>query len=116
MILAFGSYSGDLQVSATDGNMPGTRDQISICKNLGVENIVMYINKADLVDDDELLSMQELDLRDLLSHYEYSASEMPGIIGSSRKALESTDADQVGTTSVKRLVVAIESVFGKGRS
>ena len=75
-------------VSAADGPMPQTREHILLSRQVGVPYFVVYLNKADMVDDEELLELVELEVRDLLSEYDYPGDDVPVIIGSSLKALE----------------------------
>ncbi|MGO1678698.1 MAG: elongation factor Tu [Ruoffia tabacinasalis] len=81
-----------LVVSAADGPMPQTREHILLSRQVGVPHFVVYLNKADMVDDEELLELVELEVRDLLSEYDYPGDDVPVIVGSSLKALEG-DAD-----------------------
>src|SRR5437764_3376229 len=80
-----------LVVSAADGPMPQTREHILLARQVGVPYIVAFLNKADLVDDPELLELVELEVRELLSKYEFPGDDVPVIIGSATKALESAD-------------------------
>jgi elongation factor Tu len=77
-----------LVVSAADGPMPQTREHILLARQVGVPNIVVFLNKADMVDDPELLELVELEVRELLSSYEFPGDEVPVVIGSALKALE----------------------------
>lgn len=77
-----------LVVSAADGPMPQTREHILLSRQVGVPYIVVFLNKADMVDDEELLELVELEVRDLLSEYEFPGDETPVIVGSALKALE----------------------------
>jgi len=77
-----------LVVSAADGPMPQTREHILLARQVGVPYIVVFLNKADMVDDDELLELVEMEVRDLLSEYEYPGDETPVIVGSALKAME----------------------------
>ncbi|MFO7953034.1 MAG: elongation factor Tu [Bacillota bacterium] len=77
-----------LVVSAADGPMPQTREHILLSRQVGVPNIIVYLNKADMVDDPELLELVEMEVRDLLSEYEFPGDETPVVIGSALKALE----------------------------
>ena len=77
-----------LVVSAADGPMPQTREHILLSRQVGVPHFVVYLNKADMVDDEELLELVELEVRDLLSEYDYPGDDVPVIVGSSLKALE----------------------------
>jgi elongation factor Tu len=96
-----------LVVSAADGPMPQTREHILLARQVGVPYIVVYMNKADMVDDAELLELVELEVRDLLSTYEFPGDKTPIIIGSALKALEG-DVSDVGTKSVEKLVAEMD--------
>ena len=96
-----------LLVSAADGPMPQTREHILLSRQVGVPYIVVYLNKADMVDDEELLELVELEVRDLLSMYEFPGDDTPIITGSALKALEG-DTSEIGTQSVEKLVAALD--------
>jgi len=96
-----------LVVSAADGPMPQTREHILLARQVGVPFIVVYLNKADMVDDEELLELVELEVRDLLSMYEFPGDDTPIITGSALKALEGDSSEQ-GTLSVEKLVAALD--------
>src|SRR5262252_8631192 len=96
-----------LVVSAADGPMPQTREHILLARQVGVPYIVVYMNKADMVDDKELLELVELEVRDLLSTYEFPGDKTPIVIGSALKALEGEQTDQ-GTKSVEKLVAEMD--------
>src|ERR1700749_2197344 len=91
-----------LVVSAADGPMPQTRGHILLARQVGVPYIVVYMNKADMVDDKELLELVELEVRDLLSTYEFPGDKTPITIGSALKALEG-DGSEIGVPSVLKL-------------
>jgi elongation factor Tu len=97
-----------LVVSAADGPMPQTREHIILSRQVGVPKIVVYMNKADMVDDDELLELVEMEVRELLDQYEFPGDDTPIIIGSALKALEGDDSE-MGTQSVEKLVEALDS-------
>ncbi len=97
-----------LVVSAADGPMPQTREHILLARQVGVPHIVVYMNKADQVDDAELLELVEMEVRDLLSSYEFPGDDTPIIIGSALKALEG-DTSDLGVPSVVKLVEAMDS-------
>jgi elongation factor Tu len=97
-----------LVVSAADGPMPQTREHILLSRQVGVPFIVVYLNKADMVDDDELLELVELEVRDLLSMYEFPGDDTPIIVGSALKALEGEESE-LGTQSVEKLVEALDT-------
>ena len=89
-----------LVVSAADGPMPQTREHNLLSRQVGVPFIVVYLNKADMVDDDELLELVEMEVRDLLSMYEFPGDDTPIVTGSALKALEG-DTSEIGTLSVE---------------
>ena len=97
-----------LVVSAADGPMPQTREHILHAKQVGVPNIVVYLNKADMVDDEELLELVEMEVRELLDKYDFPGDDTPIIRGSALKALE---GDAKYTESVVELVKALDSYF-----
>jgi elongation factor Tu len=97
-----------LVVSAADGPMPQTREHILLSRQVGVPYIVVYLNKADMVDDEELLELVELEVRDLLSMYEFPGDDTPIVTGSALKALEG-DTSEIGTQSIEKLVAALDS-------
>src|ERR1700675_1105297 len=92
-----------LVVSAADGPMPQTREHILLARQVGVPYIVVYMNKADMVDDQELLELVEMEVRELLSVYKFPGDKTPIIIGSALKALEG-DKSEIGVPSVVKLV------------
>jgi elongation factor Tu len=96
-----------LVVSAADGPMPQTREHILLARQVGVPYIVVYLNKADMVDDAELLELVELEVRDLLSVYKFPGDKTPIVTGSALKALEG-DASEIGVNSVLKLVAALD--------
>jgi len=97
-----------LVVSAADGPMPQTREHILLARQVGVPYIVVYLNKADMVDDAELLELVELEVRDLLSVYEFPGDTTPIIVGSALKAMQGEDTD-LGVKSVLKLVDQMDS-------
>jgi len=94
-----------LVVSAADGPMPQTREHILLSRQVGVPRIIVFMNKADMVDDEELIELVEMEVRELLEHYEFPGDDTPIIIGSALKAMEG-DADQAA--KVKELVDALD--------
>ena len=100
-----------LVVSAADGPMPQTREHILLARQVGVKYIVVYLNKCDMVDDPELLELVEMEVRDLLSSYEFPGDEIPIIKGSSLKVLEcsSTDPNAPEYACIKELMDAVDS-------
>ena len=100
-----------LVVSAADGPMPQTREHILLARQVGVKYIVVYLNKCDMVDDPELLELVEMEVRDLLSSYDFPGDEIPIIKGSSLKVLESTSTDPNAPEyqCMKELMDAVDS-------
>ncbi|HEB78021.1 MAG TPA: elongation factor Tu [Methylothermaceae bacterium] len=96
-----------LVVSAADGPMPQTREHILLARQVGVPYIVVYLNKADMVDDPELLELVEMEVRELLSTYEFPGDDVPVIIGSALKALEG-DQSEIGVPSILKLMEAMD--------
>ena len=99
-----------LVVSAADGPMPQTREHILLARNVGVPNIVVYLNKADQVDDEELVELVEMELRELLSEYNFPGDDIPIITGSALKALEG-DTGDLGSVSIEKLVATMDEYF-----
>ena len=97
-----------LVVAATDGPMPQTREHILLARQVGVPAIVVYMNKVDAVEDKELLDLVELEVRELLSKYEFPGDDIPIIRGSALKALEG-DAGELGAGSVQKLMDAVDN-------
>jgi len=97
-----------LVVSAADGPMPQTREHILLSRQVGVPYIVVYVNKADMVDDEELLELVEMEIRELLDRYEFPGDDTPIVIGSALKALEG-DASDIGISSVQKLIETLDS-------
>src|ERR1700754_5226612 len=97
-----------LVVSAADGPMPQTREHILLARQVGVPYIIVYMNKADMVDDKELLELVEMEVRELLSKYEFPGDDTPIIIGSALKALEG-DSSDIGEPSIFKLAEALDS-------
>jgi elongation factor Tu len=98
-----------LVVSAADGPMPQTREHILLARQVGVPFIIVYMNKVDMVDDEELLELVELEIRELLSEYNFPGDEIPIIQGSALKAGESDDADSEECKSIWELLAAMDS-------
>ena len=96
-----------LVVSAADGPMPQTREHILLARQVGVPFIVVYLNKADMVDDEELLELVEMEVRDLLNQYEFPGDDTPIVTGSALKALEG-DTSDIGVPSIVKLVAAMD--------
>src|SRR3989337_1883019 len=97
-----------LVVSAADGPMPQTREHILLARQVGVPYMVVYMNKADMVDDKELLELVELEVRELLSKYEFPGDKTPIVIGSALKAMEG-DTSDMGEGSIMKLADALDS-------
>ncbi len=97
-----------LVVNCADGPMPQTREHILLARQVGVPYIVVYLNKADQVDDAELIELVEVEVRDLLNEYEFPGDDTPIVIGSALKALEGDDSEH-GIQSVQKLVEALDS-------
>ncbi|MCP5463678.1 MAG: elongation factor Tu [Deltaproteobacteria bacterium] len=97
-----------LVVSASDGPMPQTREHILLARQVGVPYIVVFMNKVDQVDDEELLDLVELEVRDLLNKYDFPGDDIPIVRGSALKALEGEEGD-VGQGAIKKLMEAVDS-------
>ncbi|WP_050589395.1 elongation factor Tu, partial [Acinetobacter lactucae] len=109
MITGAAQMDGAILVcAATDGPMPQTREHILLSRQVGVPYIIVFLNKCDLVDDEELLELVEMEVRELLSTYDFPGDDTPVIRGSALKALEG-DAGQYGESSVLALVEALDS-------
>ncbi|MFC1883916.1 elongation factor Tu [Thermodesulfobacteriota bacterium] len=98
-----------LVVGADDGPMPQTREHILLARQVGVPTIVVFLNKCDMVDDEELIELVELELRELLSKYEFPGDDIPIIRGSALKALESDDVDSEDVKPIFELMEALDS-------
>jgi len=109
MITGAAQMDGAILVcSAADGPMPQTREHILLSRQVGVPYIVVYLNKADMVDDEELLELVEMEVRELLDMYEFPGDDTPVIMGSALKAIEG-DQSEIGEPSIGRLVDALDS-------
>jgi elongation factor Tu len=97
-----------LVVSAADGPMPQTREHILLARQVGVPYVVVFMNKVDMVDDPELLELVELEIRELLSKYEFPGDDVPIVQGSALKALEG-DTSEIGLGSIDKLLEAVDS-------
>ncbi|KAE8379377.1 elongation factor Tu [Aspergillus bertholletiae] len=97
-----------LVVSAEDGPKPGTRDQIALARQVGIPCIVGFLNKCDVVDDEEALGLVEMEMRDMLSQYGFLGDETPIIRGSALKALEGSDDERLGKPAIVDLLRAME--------
>jgi elongation factor Tu len=109
MITGAAQMDGAILVcSAADGPMPQTREHILLARQVGVPYIVVFLNKADMVDDAELLELVEMEVRDLLSTYKFPGDDTPVVVGSALKALEG-DQSEIGEPAIIRLVEAMDS-------
>ena len=99
-----------LVVSAADGPMPQTREHILLARQVGVPYMMVYMNKADQVDDEELIELVDMEIRELLSSYDFPGDDTPIIVGSALKALEG-DTSDIGIPSVLKLVEAMDAYF-----
>ncbi len=99
-----------LVVSAADGPMPQTREHILLARQVGVPHIVVFLNKADMVDDAELLELVEMEVRELLSSYDFPGDDTPIIKGSALKALEG-DSSEIGVAAIEKLVATMDEYF-----
>lgn len=109
MITGAAQMDGAILVcSAADGPMPQTREHILLARQVGVPYIVVFLNKADMVDDAELLELVEMEVRDLLSSYDFPGDDVPLVVGSALKALEGDKSD-IGEAAIVKLVEAMDS-------
>ena len=109
MITGAAQMDGAILVcSAADGPMPQTREHILLSRQVGVPYIVVFLNKADMVDDAELLELVEMEVRELLDLYDFPGDDTPIVIGSALMALEGKDDNEMGTTAVKKLVETLD--------
>src|SRR5687767_14576662 len=109
MITGAAQMDGAILVcSAADGPMPQTREHILLARQVGVPYIVVFMNKADMVDDAELLELVEMEIRELLNQYKFPGDDTPIIIGSALMALEGKDDNAMGTSAVKKLVETLD--------
>jgi elongation factor Tu len=109
MITGAAQMDGAILVcSAADGPMPQTREHILLSRQVGVPYIVVFLNKADMVDDEELIELVEMEVRELLDAYEFPGDDTPIIVGSALKALEG-DTSEIGVPAVVKLVEALDS-------
>ena len=99
-----------LVVNAADGPMPQTREHILLSRQVGVPYIIVYLNKADMVDDEELIELVEMEVRELLDSYDFPGDDTPIIVGSALKALEGDESD-IGMPSIFKLAEAMDSYF-----
>lgn len=109
MITGAAQMDGAILVcSAADGPMPQTREHILLSRQVGVPHIVVFLNKADMVDDPELLELVEMEVRDLLNEYDFPGDDTPIIVGSALKALDG-DTSEIGIPAIEKLVDALDS-------
>ncbi|AMX01570.1 elongation factor Tu [Microbulbifer thermotolerans] len=109
MITGAAQMDGAILVcSAADGPMPQTREHILLSRQVGVPYIVVFLNKADMVDDEELLELVEMEVRELLDQYEFPGDDTPIIVGSALMALNGEDDNGLGTSAVKKLVETLD--------
>jgi elongation factor Tu len=110
MITGAAQMDGAILVcSAADGPMPQTREHILLSRQVGVPYIVVFLNKADMVDDAELLELVEMEVRDLLSAYDFPGDDTPIVIGSALMALNGQDDNEMGTSAVRKLVETLDT-------
>ncbi len=111
MITGAAQMDGAILVcSAADGPMPQTREHILLARQVGVPYVVVFLNKADMVDDKELLELVEMEVRDLLSSYDFPGDITPIVIGSALKALEG-DQSEIGVPAINKLIAAMDDYF-----
>ena len=96
-----------LVVNAADGPMPQTREHILLGRQVGIPAMVVYMNKVDQVDDEELLELVEMEIRDLLTSYDYPGDDIPVIAGSALAAMEGK-TPEIGEESIKKLMAAVD--------
>jgi len=99
---------GILVVSAADGPMPQTREHVLLARQVNVPYLVVYLNKADMVDDEELLELVEMEVRELLDSYDFPGDDTPIVVGSALKALEG-DTSEIGSASIHKLMEAVDN-------
>jgi elongation factor Tu len=105
---------GILVVSAADGPMPQTREHILLARQVGVPALVVFMNKCDMVDDEELLELVEMEIRELLSSYNFPGDDIPVIRGSALKALEG-DKGELGEQAIEKLMAAVDSYIPQAK-
>ena len=98
---------GILVVSAVDGAMPQTREHILLCRQVGVKNLIVFLNKIDIVDDPEMHELGEMEVRELLSSYDYDGDKIPFIKGSALHALNGTNPE-IGAEAIQKLIDAMD--------
>jgi elongation factor Tu len=100
-----------LVVSAADGPMPQTREHVLLARQVNVPNLVVFLNKVDLVDDPELLDLVEIEVRDLLKKYEFPGDTIPVIRGSSMKAMQGDTESEIGEKAIMKLIAALDTAI-----
>lgn len=105
---------GILVVSATDGAMPQTREHILLCKQVGVKNIIVFLNKCDLEQEEEMHELVEMEVRELLNEYEYKGDEVVFVKGSALAALDGTN-EELGAKAIDKLIDAMDANFEPGK-
>jgi elongation factor Tu len=111
MITGAAQMDGAILVcSAADGPMPQTREHILLARQVGVPNIIVFLNKADMVDDAELLELVEMEVRDLLNSYDFPGDDIPVVTGSALKALQG-DQSEIGEPAIHKLIAAMDDYF-----
>lgn len=98
---------GIIVVSATDGQMPQTREHLLLARQVGIKKLVVFINKVDMVPDEEMLSLVDMEMRDLLSTYNFDGEKTPIVMGSALAALEGRD-DDIGKNKILELIQACD--------
>lgn len=98
---------GIIVVSATDGQMPQTREHLLLARQVGIKKLVVFINKVDMVPDEEMLALVDMEMRDLLSTYNFDGEKTPIIMGSALAALEGRD-DEIGKSKILELIQACD--------
>jgi elongation factor Tu len=98
---------GIIVVSATDGQMPQTREHLLLARQVGIKKLVVFINKVDMVPDEEMLSLVDMEMRDLLSTYNFDGEKTPIVMGSALAALEGRD-DDIGKSKILELIQACD--------
>jgi len=101
---------GILVVSAADGPMPQTREHVLLARQVNVPHLVVFLNKADMVDDEELMELVEMEVRELLSEYDFPGDDIPIIKGSALKALEG-DTSEIGSAAIEALMAAVDEAI-----
>ena len=104
---------GILVVAATDGPMPQTREHILLAKQVGIPSLVVFLNKCDMVDDEELLELVEMEIRELLDFYDFPGDDTPIIRGSALSAAEGKDKDTVGEKAILELMEACDTFIAE---